>query len=40
MYPLTRAQASSQRVGNATEIYMYIGIGTIVVIILIVLLLR
>ena len=40
MNSLTRAQVSSQRVGDAMEIYMYIGLGTLVIIVLVILLLR
>ena len=34
------AQVSSQRVGGAMEIYMYIGIGTVLIIIVLFLILR
>jgi len=40
MQSQTRAQASSQRVGNAMEIHMYIGFGTLVLIIVLFLVLR
>jgi hypothetical protein len=37
---LTRAHASSQRIEDATEIDMYIGLGTLVIIVLLIVLLR
>ena len=40
MTSLTCAQVSSQRVGDTMEIYMYIGLGTIVIILLLIILLR
>ena len=40
MNSLTCAQVSSQRVGDTMEIYMYIGLGTIVIILLLIILLR
>jgi len=40
MGSLAHAQASSQRVGGAKEIHMYIGLGTVVIIIVLFLILR
>jgi len=40
MTSLALAQVSSQRVGGATEIYMYIGLGTVLIIIVLFLILR
>lgn len=40
MNSLARAQVSSLRVGNAMEIHMYIGLGTLVLIIVLFLILR
>jgi hypothetical protein len=40
MISLTRAQVSSRRVGDAVEVYMYIGLGTLLIIILLILFLR
>jgi len=40
MHPLPRARVSSLRVGDAMEVHMYIGLGTIVIIILLILILR
>jgi len=40
MASLAHAQVSSQRVGGAMEIYMYIGLGTVLIIIVLFLILR
>ena len=40
MGSLAQAQVSSQRVGGAMENYMYIGLGTVVIIIILFLILR
>jgi hypothetical protein len=40
MNSLTRAQVSSLRVGDAMEIHMYIGLGTLVIIVVLFLILR
>jgi hypothetical protein len=40
MRSLAHAPASSQRVGGAMEIHMYIGLGTIVIIIVLILIFR